>query len=46
MGFYTINIHCVNISGNKDACKDSDKLYTIHSNETYGYMIFNIPTNV
>ena len=46
MGFNTINIHCIIISGKKDNRKDTDILYTINLTEPPGYLINIIPTNI
>ena len=46
MGFISINIHCIVISGVKDNVKDADILYTFTLTEPPGYLINIIPTNV
>ena len=46
MGFNSINIHCIIISGAKDNGKDTDMLYTFNLTEPPGYLINIIPTNI
>ena len=46
MGFSTINIHCIIISGVKDIGKDTDILHTFTPTEPPGYLINTIPTNI
>ena len=46
MGFNTINIHCIIISGAKDNGKDTDILCTFYLIEPPGYLISIIPTNI
>ena len=46
MGFSTINIHCIVISGVKDNGNNTDILYTFTITEPPGYLINIIPTNI
>ena len=46
MGFITIIIHCIEISGVDDNGNDTDILYTFNIIEPRGYVINIIPTNV
>ena len=46
MGFKTINIHCILISGVKDNGKSTDILHTFFLTEPPGYLKNTIPTNI
>ena len=46
MGFSTITIHCIVISGVKDNGNNTDILYTFTLTEPQGYLINIIPTNI
>ena len=46
MGFSTINIHCIVISGVKDNGNNTDILYIFTLTEPPGYLINIIPTNI
>ena len=46
MGFSTINIHCIVISGVNDNENNTEILYTFPLKEPSGYLINIIPTNI